>query len=175
MDHAVRAAGEHQVGVAVADHFGRLADGLAAGGTGRQAVVVGPFDAEMGRQVGRRGVQFLLGLAAWVKALDAAPAKGRHVEFPRLGIVGHGQQQDHVVEILDAFAGAEIDAEAACDRPGIVEEAGVGQRLLGGGGGERAVETRIVPAFAMGHEALQVEVLDLGGELGRKASRRRNG
>ena len=43
MDHAVRAAGEHDVGLAVADHLGRLADGLAAGGTGGQAVVVGPF------------------------------------------------------------------------------------------------------------------------------------
>ena len=33
-------AGQHHVGLAAADHFGRLAHGLAAGGAGRQAVVV---------------------------------------------------------------------------------------------------------------------------------------
>ena len=45
VDHAVRAAGEHHVGVAVADDLGRLADGLAAGGAGGQAVVVRAFAA----------------------------------------------------------------------------------------------------------------------------------
>ena len=40
VDHAVRAAGEHHVGVAAADDLGRLADGLAAGGAGGQAVGV---------------------------------------------------------------------------------------------------------------------------------------
>ena len=58
-----RAAGQHQVGVAVADQLGRLADGLAAGGAGRQAVVIGAFQIEVSGQVARRGVQFLLGLA----------------------------------------------------------------------------------------------------------------
>ena len=168
MDHAVGAAGEHDVGVAMANHFGGLADGLAAGGTGREAAEIGPLDAEMGRQVGRRGLQLLLRLGARVKALDAAPAKGRHVQFPRLGVVGHGQQQDHVVEILDAFAGAEIDAHAATVVTRNVEDAGIGQRLLGGGGRKGAVQTCIVPAFAMGHEALEVEVLHLGGKRGRK-------
>ena len=63
----MRAAGEHDVGVAVADHFGRLADGLAAGGAGRQAVVIRPFQVEIGGQVAGGRVQLLLELAAGVE------------------------------------------------------------------------------------------------------------
>ena len=71
VDHAVRAAGEHEVGVAVADHVRRLADGLAAGGAGGQAVEVRPLQVEVGGEVGGRRVQFLLGLALGVERLQA--------------------------------------------------------------------------------------------------------
>ena len=77
VDHAVRAAGEHEVGVAVADQLGRLADGLAAGGAGGQAVVVRAFEVEVVGEVGRRRVQLLLVLAAGVEALQAAAVEGR--------------------------------------------------------------------------------------------------
>ena len=50
-----------------------------------------------------------------------------------------------------------------------IEQAGVFQRLLGGGGGELAVDARMLPAAGVGDEAAKVEVLDLGGELRRKA------
>ena len=43
MDHAVRAAGDHEVGVAAADQLDRLADGLAAGGAGREAAEIRAF------------------------------------------------------------------------------------------------------------------------------------
>ena len=43
------------------------------------------------------------------------------------------------------------------------------QRLLGGGGGELAVDAGMFPAAGVGHEAAEVEILDLGGEVRRKA------
>ena len=49
MDHAVRAAGEHHVGLAAANDLGRLADGLAAGGAGRQAIQVRTLGVEHAR------------------------------------------------------------------------------------------------------------------------------
>jgi hypothetical protein len=60
MDHAVRSAGQHHVGIAPADHFDRLADRLAAGGTGGQAIEVRALGVEHGGQVRRGHVRFLL-------------------------------------------------------------------------------------------------------------------
>ena len=77
MDHAVRAAGEHEVGLAVADHLGRLADGLAAGGTGRQAVVIRPFQIEILRQMARRRVQLLFVFVLGVEDVQAARGEDR--------------------------------------------------------------------------------------------------
>ena len=76
------------------------------------------------------------------------------------------------MEILDAFAGAEVDAEARAIHPAVVrtEQAGVFQRLPGRGGGELAVDAGVLPAAGVRHEAAEVEVLDLGGELRREAA-----
>ena len=60
VDHAVRAAGEHHVGVAAADDLGRFADRLAAGGAGGQAVDVGALGVEHAGQVAGRHVRLLL-------------------------------------------------------------------------------------------------------------------
>ncbi len=113
MDHAVRAADQHQVGVAVANQLGCLADGLAAGGAGRQAVVIRPAQVEVCGQVRRRRVQFLFGLALGMKRRQAAALELRPYRTARFcgwyAWYMHGQQ---IVEVLDALAGAEVDAEA---------------------------------------------------------------
>ena len=80
VDHAVRAAGQHQVGVAAADQLGRFADGLRAGGAGRQAAVVRPLQPEIVRQVGRRRVQFLLVLLRAVERLQTNSQHGSRIE-----------------------------------------------------------------------------------------------
>ena len=171
VDHAVGAAGQHQVGVAVANHLGRLADRLAAGGAGRQAVVIGAEQTEIGGEVAGRGVQFLFGLRSGLELAQSVAGESRGIDAPLLDDVGPGDQRHQSVEILDAFAGAEVDAEAVAVHAGVVgvEQAGVFQRLLGGGGGELAVDAGMLPATRVGDEAAEVEVLDLGGELRRKA------
>ncbi len=63
MYHAVSAAGEHAVGLAQADQFAGLAEGLAAGGTRRQAVVIRSFQVEVVRQMSGRRVQLLFEFA----------------------------------------------------------------------------------------------------------------
>ena len=110
MDHAVGAAGEHDVGVAAADDLGRLADGLAAGGAGGEAVEVRAFGAEVRGDVGDRHVRFLLELELRVEALEAFLDERGQVEFAVLE--GGDHHVAEVVEVLLAFAGAEVDAEA---------------------------------------------------------------
>src|SRR5438874_6104159 len=84
MNHAVRAAREHAVGLANANQLARLAQGLAAGGTGGQAVVIGAFQVKIIGQMAWRRVQFLLELTAGVKPLKAAGGESGRVN--RIGI-----------------------------------------------------------------------------------------
>ena len=56
MDHAVGAAGQHHVDLAHANHLGRFANGLAAGGASGNAIGVGALGIELGRQVRGRHV-----------------------------------------------------------------------------------------------------------------------
>ncbi|MFO0929086.1 MAG: hypothetical protein U0736_19035 [Gemmataceae bacterium] len=72
VNHAVRPAGEHDLGLALANHVDRLANRLAGGRTRRQAVGVRPFQAEVSGQVGGGGVQLLLGLAFRVEGSHRA-------------------------------------------------------------------------------------------------------
>ena len=110
VDHAVGAAGEHDVGFAAADDLGRLADGLAAGGAGGEAVEVRAFGAEMRGHVGGRHVRFLLELELRVEPLEAFLDERGQVELAVLE--GGDHHVAEVVEVLLAFAGAEVDAEA---------------------------------------------------------------
>ena len=83
VDHAVRAAGEHHVGVAAADDLGRLADRLAAGGAGRQAVDVRPLGVEHAGQVAGRHVRLLFQLADGMEQFQARCGELGHVELCR--------------------------------------------------------------------------------------------
>ena len=83
MDHGVGAAGEHDVGLAAADDFDRLADRLAAGGAGGQAVDVRPLGAEQSGQVAGRHVGLLLHLGDGMERFDALADEPGHVELVR--------------------------------------------------------------------------------------------
>ena len=135
------AAGEHDVGFAAADDFGGLADGLAAGGAGGEAVEVRAFGAEMRGDVGDRHVRFLFELELRVEALEAFLDERGQVELAVLE--GGDHHVAEVVEILLAFAGAEIDAEAI----GVdgAEDAGVVHGLPGGADRELACGGRAFP------------------------------
>ena len=75
------------------------------------------------------------------------------------------------MEVLDALARAEVDAAAgAIDaRMLVFEQAGILESLAGGGQGIGAVDATVLPALGFGYPTTQIEVLDLGGERGRKA------
>ena len=109
MDHAVRTAGEHHVGLAAADHLGRLADRLAAGGTGGEAIHVRALGVELRRQIRGRHVRLLLELELRIEPLKPFADERAQVELAVL------QRGDHhpaeVRKILLPFARAEIDAE----------------------------------------------------------------
>ena len=80
MDHGVRAAGEHHVGLAAADDLDRLADGLAAGGAGRQAVDVRPLGVEEAGQVAGRHVRLLLQFGDRVEQFQALAGEAADVQ-----------------------------------------------------------------------------------------------
>ena len=149
VDHAVRAAGEHQVGVAVADQLGRLADGLAAGGAGGQAVVSsGPARSKWAARWPAGVCSSCSHSRVGVRSCAGAVARTR----PRSTLSRSRRQRGpaptiEVVEVLDALAGAEVDAEAGAVDLAVVEQAGVVQGLLGGGEREAAVHAAVGEAL----------------------------
>ena len=158
VDHAVGAAGEHDVGLAAADDFGRLADGLAAGGAGGEAVEVRAFGAEMRGHVGGRHVRFLLELELRVEPLEAFLDERGQVELAVLERGDHHVAE--VVKILLAFAGAEVHAEAiGVDR---AEHARVVHGLLGGADGELRVPAALFPHGRVFADVGQRPVAHLG-------------
>lgn len=63
MDHGVRSAAEHDIGIATSEDFGGFADGLRAGGAGGEAVEAWPASAGESGEVGQCCVGFLFILA----------------------------------------------------------------------------------------------------------------
>ena len=84
VDHAVGAAGEDHVGAVAADHLEGLADGLRAGGAGRQAVGVDPLGAEGVGQVRRRSAGLLLGLADRVQVVQSEASELAGIDLTRV-------------------------------------------------------------------------------------------
>jgi hypothetical protein len=81
MDHAVDAAGQHDVDISEADQLGRLADGLGAGRAGREARHIRAPGPEGGREVPGRGPGLLLGFEERVE--EALPQTG---ELPSIDL-----------------------------------------------------------------------------------------
>ncbi len=161
VDHAVGTAGEHDVGFAAADDFGGFADGLAAGGTGGEAVEVRAFGAEVRGDVGGRHVGFLLQLKLRVEALEAFLDERGQVELAVLE--GGDHHVAEVVEILLAFAGAEVDAEAV----GVdgADDAGIVHGLTGGADGELGVAAALFPDLASSSPTLASDQLRTSAEM----------
>ena len=168
MNHAVRAAGEHHVGVAAADDLGRLADRLAGGGAGGQAVQVGALGVEQAGQVAGRHVRLLLELLLRVEPFEAALGELFQIQFA----VAAGLR-DHVHEdreVLLPFAGPQVDAELRrIERR--VEHAGILDRLHGGGHGELDVAAGELEPLGPLVMVAEIEVFDFRRELRGKVGR----
>src|SRR5262249_48063981 len=135
-----------------------------------QAVVVRPFQTEILRQVRRRGVRLLLELAARMEVAQARCRELLLIDLAQLRTIRQRDKRNQVREVLNALTAAEVDAAACTVQARIVEQATVAQGLLGGGGGEAAVDAGVVPALRLLDVAAEVEVLHLGGEGRRKAA-----
>src|SRR4051812_30585887 len=110
MDHAMRAAGEHHVGVAAADDLDRLADRLRAGGASGQAVGVRAARPEEAGQVAGGGPRLLLGLPDRVELGEAVAREFRGGD---LAVVGGLMYDLHEArKILLPLARPEIDAKS---------------------------------------------------------------
>src|SRR5262249_1916224 len=100
-----------------------------------------------------------------MEGLQGPATEGRRAQETLAAVVSAGDLMDEVREILNALAGAEVDAEARPVDAGVVQHAGIIQGLLGGSGGEGAVDASMLPAAAVRDELRQLEILDLRGEL----------
>ena len=112
VDHGVRPAGEHHVGVAAAEDLGRLAGGLEAGGAGGQAVEGRAGGVDEAGDVEQGHVRLLLVLAGHVHPLRRGPCPSFGVDCPRVAVPG-GQSGAGVGVVIERpFAAAEVDADA---------------------------------------------------------------
>ena len=180
VDHAVRAAGEHHVGVAAADHLGRLADGLRAGGTGGQARANSGRPARTSRRGARRGCASLLRLPA------ARPAL-RKVRTNRPEFAGRSPGAVAVAMLLTSTSKSSVPSPEPRytpmreRSPFTSEQPGVRERLLGGAERELRVHAASAEAARVLDELGEVEARHLRGERGgeragvevRRSARRR--
>src|SRR5207247_96295 len=74
------------------------------------------------------------------------------------------------LKILDAFAAAQVDPAARWIDVFQFEDTGVSESLLRGRGGKAAVDAAVIPAAAIRHKLLEIEVFDLGREGGRETA-----
>ena len=148
VDHAVGAAGEHDVGVAAADDLGRLADRLRAGGAGGQAIGVRASRSEDHGEVRGGCAGLLLGLVDRMEFLDTLAGESRGVD---LAVTRRGVDElDEPREVLLPLARAEVDAEPGSVEIGFGLQARVIDGHPGGGDGELGVSTVLFPALGVG-------------------------
>ncbi len=169
MNHRVRAAGEHDVGLVAADDLDRLADRLAAGRTGGEAIDVRPLGVEEAGEVGGHHVRLLLDFGHRVEDFQALLREAGQVQGVSLG-----QGGDHhvrkVEEVLLSFAAAGVDAEAARVEPAQLD-AGVGDRLFRRADGEMGVPPLVFPLRRVLADVGKVPIADFRGDLRGKVAR----
>ena len=172
MDHAVRATGDHDVGVAAADELAGFTHGLGAGGAGCQCVEIGAASVKAIGDVAGGAVGILLELANHGQAVigDARPARG--VERVALAIPARDRRRDEIVEIDRAFAAAEVDADLRRVGGAGSVEPGRAPGHLRRAEGESGVASGIfVIVVAVAKNTLEVEALNLCREMRRKRAR----
>ena len=167
MDHAVRAAGEHDVGLTPADNLGSLPDRLARSCAGCEAVEVGPLCIEQSREVAGGHVRLLLYLRERMKRLQSFFRELRHVEHVardrRIHHAGEG------VEVLLPFAAAQVDAQPRRIGGQAVRQAGILHRLERGPRREFRVTPAEPPTGRVLALVADVPVANLGRDLGRES------
>ena len=168
MNRAVRAAGEHQVDVAAADHAGRRADGLCAGDTGGDAVDVRALGIEQRGEVSRRAVGLVLRFRL---GIEDAQRGAQELGCIRAAVgrdVGHGA--DEAGKILKGFADAEIHAEAQRVDARVGQHGGAGG-VQGGAQCKGRLARRIGPRLRIGAGVGERPVAHLRGDADRVAFR----
>ena len=163
MDHAVRAAGEHHVGLAAADDLGSLADRLARSRAGCEAVEVGTLRVEQSGEVAGGHVRLLLHLRERMERLQPLLRELRHVEHVsrdrRIHHAGEG------VEVLLTLTAAEVDTQSRRIGGQAVRQACILHRLQRRAGREFRVPTAESPAGSFLSLVADVPVADLGGNF----------
>ena len=97
----------------------------------------------------RRGMQFLFCFLAGVETMQCSSREVCGIHGSAFTLVVLRDQGNEIMEVLNAFAGPEVHAKAGSIHARTGKQSGVGQRLLGGGGGELAVHSRIGPALRL--------------------------
>jgi len=167
VDHAVTAAGEHYVGLASADDLYSLADRLARGSAGREAVEVRPLGVKKRSQMTRWHVGLLLDLRQRMKCFEAKLRKLRHVEpvaFDR----SHHHARECIKGLL-ALTAAEVNSQPGRIGFEALGEPGITHRLERGPGGKPGMAAAILPITGGLTLLGNFPVSDLGGDLGRKS------
>src|SRR5262245_10348544 len=120
--------------------------------------------------MGGARVQLLLKLAARMEVTKTTTSEARRIHVPALRLVVPGDEGDQVMEVLDAFARADVDADPRAVHSEVAQKAGVFQCLLGCPDRKVRVDAGVGPAVRFVNIAPQVKILHLGGELGGKAA-----
>ncbi len=160
MDHGVRAAGEHDVGLAAADDLDRLANGLAAGRAGGEAVEIRSLGIEEAGQMRGRHVRLLLQFRDRVEHFQAPAGETADIQL-RTAVQSGDHHFGKAVEVLRAFPAAGVNAEAGGIQRGVLQ-AGVADGFLGGPDGKTGVTTLILPVGRVQSHVGEVPVADLG-------------
>jgi len=164
MDHAMGAAGQHRVGVAPADDLRRLAHGLAAGGTGRQAVEVRPLGIEHRGDDARWKMRFLFHFHHRIQRFEPTLDELRKVQFGALD-ASHDHPRKRR-EILVALTRSEVNAESRRIES-AVEKARIPHRLHGCAGGEAGMAASLQPRRRIRSKLGHRPVANFGGDTRR--------
>ena len=163
MNHAVRTASQHHVGVATTDDLTRFTNGLATGRTSRQAIQIRALRVEHRRQVSRWHVGFLFQLFGRIQQFDSGSNELRRIVFA----VGKCDRHHFAErrEILVAFSAAKIDTKSYWIG-NRVQHAAVSDRLLCRACGELGVPSAIAPKICRFAAIGNIPVLNFGAYLG---------
>ncbi len=118
-------------------------------------------------------VWFLFQFGDWVQGFQTSASEADQIELSPARQAGH-HHLGEAVEILLAFAGAEVHAEAGGIEARDVQ-GGVGHGFFGRADGEMSVPALIFPILGIFAHVGYVPVAHLGGDLGGKVAGVENG
>ena len=173
MDHAVSAAGKHHIGIPTPHQLHRLADRLARGRAGSEAVEVGAVGIEHPGQMARRHVGLLLHFRERMERFQTQLGELRDVETVPLDR-GHHHAGERL-KILLPLAAPQIDTQPGRIMREPLRQAGIAHRLQRRSGGKSGVPSAVLPAGGILSFIADVPVANLGGDPGGKPRRIEDG